>query len=177
MEFFLNSFEEFVGVNFWTMIFAWCNLLILYFFLKKLLFRPVKDMIDKRQKEIDDLYADAEEKRTSAGELKATYEEKIAGAEDEREEILRTAVRKAQLREEEILHEADETARRTLRRAEEQAEQEKKRALNEVKDEVSGMAIDIAAAVIGRDVDQKEHEAMIDDFIRKLDDGDTPSRP
>ena len=39
------------------------------------------------------------------------------------------------------------------------------------------MAIDIAAAVIGRDVDQKEHEAMIDDFIHKLDDGDTPSRP
>ena len=177
MEFFLNSFEEFVGVNFWTMIFAWCNLLILYFFLKKLLFRPVKNMIDHRQKEIDDLYADAEEKRTSAGKLKATYEAKIAGAEEEREEILRTAVRKAQLREEEILHEADEAARRTLRRAEEQAEQEKKRALNEVKDEVSGMAIDIAAAVIGRDVDKKEHEAMIDDFIRHMDDGDMPSRP
>ena len=33
------------------------------------------------------------------------------------------------------------------------------------------MAIGIAAAVIERDVDEKEHEAMIDDFIRNMGDG------
>lgn len=172
MEIFLNKFEEFVGVNFWTMIFAWCNLLILYFFLKKLLFHPVKSMIDKRQKEIDDLYADAEEKKSSAGALQACYEKKLAAAEDEREEILRSALRKAQLREEEILREAELCARRTLKRAEEEADLQKKRALNEVKDEVSDMALEIAAAVIGRDVSRQEHEAMIDDFIREMDDRD-----
>lgn len=176
MEFFLNRFEEFVGVNFWTMIFAWCNLLILYFFLRKLLFHPVKGMIDKRQKEIDDLYADAEEKKKTAGELQETYEKRLASAEDEREEILRSALRKAQLREEEILHEAEASARRTLRRAEEEAALEKKRALNEVKDEVSDMALEIAAAVIGRDVSQAEHEAMIDDFIREIDSHDLTSK-
>ena len=51
----LEAFESFVGVNFWTMIFAWCNLLILYLFLRKLLFKPVKNMIDSRQREIDDM--------------------------------------------------------------------------------------------------------------------------
>ena len=49
----IDKFENFVGVNFWTMIFAWINLLILYLFLKKLLFKPLKNMIDSRQKEID----------------------------------------------------------------------------------------------------------------------------
>ena len=53
MEWFLNEFETFVGVNFWTMLFAWCNLIILYFALKKILFRPIKNMIDARQGEID----------------------------------------------------------------------------------------------------------------------------
>ena len=42
---------------------------------------------------------------------------------------------------------------------------EKKRALSEVKDEVSGMAIEIASAVIGREVSQKEHAEFIDSMI------------
>ncbi len=167
MEFFAD-FEAFVGVNFWTMLFAWCNLLILYLFLRKLLFGPIKNMIDSRQKEVDDLYADAENSCREADEMKAEYEEKMKRAEEESEEILKRAVRKAQLREEEILHEADEKAARTLKRAEEQVELEKKRAINEVKDEVSDMAIGIAAAVIERDIDKKEHAAMIDDFIRTM---------
>lgn len=164
----LHEFEEFVGVNIWTMLFAWLNLLILYFFLKKLLFKPVKKMIDERQNEIDSMYTDAETNRKDAEKLKSEYEEKLASANEESEQILRSAVRKAQLREEEILHEADKTAKRTLARAKEQVELEKKRALNEIKDEVSDMAIGIASAVIGRDIDSKEHAELIDSFIDNI---------
>ena len=170
IEVFLDKFEAFVGVNFWTMIFAWCNLLILYLFLKKLLFKPVKNMIDSRQKEIDDMYSDAESSKAEAATLKAEYEEKIEHANEESEEILKKAIRKAQLREEEILAEANVKAQRTLERAEEQVELEKKRAINEVKNEVSDMAISIAAAVIERDVSEDEHKNLIDDFINGMGD-------
>ena len=163
--------EAFVGVNFWTMIFAWVNLLILYLVLKKLLFKPMKDMIDSRQKEIDDMYSEAEVARTSASELKSEYEEKIGQANEESEQILKSAVRRAQLKEEEILGEANKQAARILERAEEQIELEKKRAINEVKNEVSEMAIGIAAAVIERDINRSEHEELIDEFIRDM--GDT----
>ncbi len=164
----LDKFESFVGVNFWTMIFAWVNLLILYLFLRKLLFKPVKNMIDSRQKEIDDMYSDAESSRTDAAAMKCEYEEKLKAANEESEAILKSAVRKAQLKEEEILKEANEKAARTLERAEEQVELEKRRAVNEVKDEISDMAIGIAAAVIGRDVKEDEHRELIDDFIKNL---------
>lgn len=164
----MEGFESFVGVNFFTMIFAWCNLLILYLFLKKILFKPLKNMIDSRQKEIDDMYSDAETAKESANELKAEYESKMEKATEESEEILKKAVRKAQLREEEILQEANQKAARTLERAAEQVEQEKKRAINEIKDEVSEMAISIASAVIERDVSKDEHTALIDSFIEKM---------
>ena len=169
-EFFVDKFEAFVGVNPFTMIFAWVNLLILYLFLKKLLFKPVKNMIDSRQKEIDDMYSDAESSKASAAEMKAEYEEKLEHASEESEEILKNAVRRAQLREEEILKEANAKAARTLERATEQVELEKKRAINEVKDEVSDMAVSIAAAIIERDVDEGEHKALIDEFISKMGD-------
>ena len=160
--------EAFVGVNFWTMIFAWINLLILYLFLKKLLFKPMKNMIDSRQKEIDDMYSDAETARSNAADLKAEYEEKISKANEESEQILKSAVRRAQLKEEEILKEANAQAARTLERAEEQIELEKKQALNDVKNEVSAMAIGIASAVIERDVSENEHKKLIDDFINNI---------
>lgn len=168
LEFTLEKFENFVGVNFWTMIFAWVNLLILYLFLKKLLFVPMKNMIDSRQKEIDDMYSDAESARQTADELKGEYEEKMSHANEESEQIIKTAVRRAQLKEEEILKEAGKQAERTLERAHEQIALEKKQALNDVKDQVSAMAIGIASAVIERDVSESEHKELIDDFIGNM---------
>ena len=168
MEFFVDKFEAFIGVNPFTMVFAWINLLILYLFLKKLLFVPVKNMIDSRQKEIDDMYSDAESSKENAEAMKQEYEQKLATATEESEEILKKAIRRAQLREEEILRDADGKAKRVLERAEEQIELEKKQAINDVKNQVSDMAIDIASLVIERDVDKSEHEKMIDDFISNM---------
>ena len=166
--FVLDKFESFVGVNFWTMIFAWVNLLILYLLFKKFLFVPIKNMMDARQKEIDDMYDDAECARKSADELKSEYEERMSHAKEDGEEILKTALRRAQLKEEEILKEANIEAARVLERAEEQIALEKKQAINEVKNQVSAMAIGIASAVIERDVSESEHKELIDDFINGI---------
>ena len=168
LEYASEWFESFVGVNIWTMLFAWCNLLILYLFLKKILFKPLKNMIDSRQKEVDDMYSGAEAAEADAKAMKAEYEEKLAKANDESEEILRTAQRRALLKEEEILKEASVEAARIRERADEDIAMEKKRMLGEIKDEVSGMAVDIASALIGREVSGKEHERFIDDFIDEL---------
>ncbi len=169
IEFFqAETFESFIGVNPFTLVFAWINLLILYLFLRKLLFKPIKKMIDSRQKEIDDMYENAENSQKSAEAMRSEYEEKLSAANAESEEILKKAVRKAQLKEEEILREANVKAERVLERAEEQIELEKKQAINDVKNQVSDMAVEIAAAVIERDVNKSEHEAMIDDFINSI---------
>lgn len=165
---FLTGFESFVGVNFWTCLFTFANLVILYLFLKKLLFKPVKDMIDSRQKEIDDLYADANQSKSDAQQLKTEYEARLAAANAESEEILKVANWKAQLRQEQILKEARDQAAQTLRRADEQIEMEKKRAMNEIKDDVSVMAVDIASAVLARNIKREEQSELIDSFIERL---------
>lgn len=167
-ETFTDKFESFIGTNFWTMIFAWINLLILYLLFKKFLFGPVKKMIDDRQKEVDDIYKDAEDSKAAAEVMKAEYEAKLESAETESEEIVKKAVRKAQLKEEEILKEADAKAARTLARAEEQIEMEKKQATEDIKGQVSDIAIEIAEAIIARDVDEAEHAQLIDEFIDKM---------
>ncbi len=167
---FLTGFESFVGVNFWTCLFTLVNLFILYKFMKKLLFKPVQNMIDSRQKEIDDLYADAGRSKAEAETLKAQYEGQLSEANAERERILKAAHQRALQQQETMLREAQEQAARTLKRADEQIELEKKQARNELKNEVSDMAVQIAGAVLARDVKPAEHEALIDSFIDGLGD-------
>jgi len=80
--------EPFVSLNVWTAIFTLVNLLVLFIVMKKYLFGPVKKMIDERQQEIDDLYADANQSKADAAELKDQYETRLAEANEEKEEIL-----------------------------------------------------------------------------------------
>lgn len=167
---FLTGFESFVGVNFWTCLFTLVNLFILYKFMKKLLFKPVQNMIDSRQKEIDDLYADAGRSKAEAEALKTQYEGQLSEANAERERILKAAHQRALQQQETMLREAQEQAVGTLKRADEQIELEKKQARNELKNEVSDMAVQIAGAVLARDVKPAEHEALIDSFIDGLGD-------
>ena len=107
--------EGFVSVNVWTSILTLVNLLLLFLVMKKFLFKPVKKMIDERQQEIDDMYADAGASKEEAAALKVQYEARLAEANAEKEEILRVAHRKARLREEEILKQAQEKASGSIR--------------------------------------------------------------
>ena len=85
---FFTGFESFVGVDFWTCLFTLCNLVILYLVMKKLLFKPVKNMIDSRQKEVDDLYDNANRAKAEAEEMRARYETRLQQANAESEALL-----------------------------------------------------------------------------------------
>ena len=55
----MGYFESFIGVNFWTALATLLNFLVLFFVAKRFLIGPIMNIIQQRQKEIDDLYADA----------------------------------------------------------------------------------------------------------------------
>lgn len=167
-----GDYQGLISFDVWTSLFTLCNLLIVFYFGKKFLFGPVKKMIDERQREIDDMYDDAGKSKDDAAKLKTEYEEKLRMAQEESEEIMRRTVRNARLKEEEILKAAREEASATIRRADEQIEMERRQALNDIKNEVSGIAVDIAGAVLERDINEKEHEQMIDSFIERLGEND-----
>ena len=114
------------------------------------------------------MYTDAETAKSDAEAMKSEYETRLSKADEESEQILRAAQRRALLKEEEILKDASDEAARIRDRASAEIELEKKRMLGEIKDEVSGMAIDIATVIIGREISEKEHEKFIEDFIDEL---------
>ena len=71
----MTGFESFVGIDPWTALFTFCNMMITFAVLKKFLFKPVKKMIDDRQAEIDTMYADADAAKQKAAELEQEYQQ------------------------------------------------------------------------------------------------------
>ena len=161
-----------IGINVWTMIFTFCNLMLVFYFAKKFLLGPIKKMIDDRQREIDGMYESAEKSVADGNQFKAEYEEKLSVAREESDAIMRETVRNARLKEESIIREAREEASLILKRADEQIEMERRQAVNDIKNDVSGIAVDIAGAVLGRDINAEEHSELIDSFIDRLGDSD-----
>lgn len=166
----MQNFENIIGVNFWTALFTLFNMIITFLVLGKFLFKPVKKMIDDRQNEIDGLYADAEQAKLEATAAQNEYQAHLIHAREERDEILQDAVRRAQVREKEILDAARADADAMREKARADIALEHRKAVNEIKDDISGIAIDIASKVTEKEIDEKKHTALIEDFIRKIGD-------
>lgn len=166
----MDEFLSFVTIDVWTMIMTWGNLLILFFAMKKFLFKPVKNIIDKRQEEIEKSISDAALKNEEAENLKNEYEKRLKEAKIEADNILKSAVKNAQLKEEEILKDANKKASDIKKRADEEIELQKKTAFSDIKDEVSDIAISIATKIIKKDINEKDHEELINEFIDEIGD-------
>lgn len=63
----------------WTVV----NILVLFVLLRKFLYRPVMNVIEQRQKQIDDAIADAEGKKNDAQAVLAQAQDKLQNVDTE----------------------------------------------------------------------------------------------
>jgi len=166
----VDKFEAFIGVNFWTALLTLLNFLLVLYVGKRFLYGPVLKIIHDRQKEIDDMYESAGSAKQQAEKLQAEYQQKLSDARTDSERIVKEAVSRAQSREEEILRKANADAAAILDKASSDIALEKKKAINEAKDEISGLAMAIAGKVVERELKETDQASLIDSFIAELGD-------
>lgn len=160
--------QQFISIAPWTIIFQILNLLLLMVLFKKYLFKPVAEILEKRQAEIEGHYQEAQQAETDAKAMKADYESKMAGARQEADRVIKTATESANAMSASIVEDARTQADQLKRRAQTEIDLERRRAFDEVKGELSGIALDIASQVIEREVNEKDHEAFINEFIKNV---------
>ena len=149
----------------WTLVFTICNTLILFLVLKHFFYNKVKKILDDRKDEVEKIYLDADTQNQTAIALKSSYEEKLAVAKETASEIVKDATVKAQARGEQILTEANQKASATVMRANEQIEQDKKKAINEIKNDITDLAMSAAARVVDKELNADDHRKLIEEFI------------
>ena len=161
----MEKFQEFVSIAPWTMIFTWINLIILVLVMKKLLFKPVLNILEQRENEVSSMYEKAEQAQKNAEALESDYTEKLSLAKEEAARIVKDASREALLKGEEIVSEAQHKAAAALKKAETEIEREKKAAVNEIKSDIASMAVSIAQKVIEKDINESDYERLVEEYI------------
>ena len=166
----MTGFENFIGFNPWTALFTLLNMVLTFLILKKFLFKPVNKMIDDRQKEIDELYASANAARKDAETMRDDYTRKLSEAKETSAQIVAEATQEANRRSDEIIRQARQDADAMRQKAGTDIALEKKKALNEVKGDISKIALDIAGKVVERELDSADQERLVEGFLREMGD-------
>ena len=159
--------QDLVTIN-WTFIAQICNLFIQVLLIKKFLFKPVREILAKRQAKADADIQDAAKAKEEAAAIKTEYEQNMLEAKDKANELLATAQKNAAMKSDEILKEASSQAAAIKQKAEADIAQERRKAVNELKGEIGSMAMDIAEKVIEREISEKDHKKLIDEFISNV---------
>lgn len=164
----MDKYLPFVTIDTWTLIFTWCNLLILFFLMKKFLFTPISNILKQRDEEIKGIYDDAEKSRAAADANKTEYEKRLSSAKAEAAGIIDNAVKNASLRSDDIIHDAEKKASDMIIRADKQIKQERIDAMNDIKSDISSISAEIAGKLIGKDMSDSDHMSMIDELIDEI---------
>ena len=164
----MELYQALITLDGWTFLAQICNLMIQLVIFKKFLLKPIRQVIADRKAKADSEIADAQKLRTEAEAMKAEYEQNLQNARTEANQIVSAAQKTATARSEEIVGEARAQAAALKQKAEADIAQERKKAVNEVKDEIGGIAMEIASKVVEREISEKDHKDLIDEFIKNV---------
>ena len=157
-----------ISVNIWSILISLCNLLILFFIIKKFLYKPVRKMLAARQAAVDKVYSEADEALRSAEQDRLTYSQKLEHADSECDALLKSAKENADRRGSEIISDAQSQAAGIMRRANAEIELEKQKAADGMRRRIADISVDVAEKLLARSVDGSEHRRLIDSAIDEI---------
>lgn len=157
-----------ISVNIWQILISLINLVLLFLIIRKFLYQPVKNVLAKRQSELDKQYEAAEEASRAAEESRTKWEETLSGAKAQADEMIEQAAQTAKWRGETIVDEAKSQAAGIVRQAEQEAELERQKALDDIKREIVEVSGALSEKVLEREINEDDHRALIDSFIEKI---------
>ena len=144
----------------WTVV----NILVLFVLLRKFLYRPVMNVIEQRQKQIDDAIADAEGKKNDAQAVLAQAQDKLQNVDTEAYE------KQAEKEKEQLLQDAQRQADAIVAEGKAAAEAEHARRLRDANAETSALARDMCEKLLARNLTQQDDARLLDDLLQKAGD-------
>ena len=148
-------------------------LLVLYLFLKHFLMKPLMEIMEKRQAQVETDLNDAASEKQEAIRLKEQYEGSLREAEDQAGRILEDAKKMGRTEYEKILRQADDDAAKKLEQADRMIGLEREKTLRELQ----GLTKELAATATekllkensGQEADRKRFAAFLADTGEKYD--------
>jgi F-type H+-transporting ATPase subunit b len=134
----------------------------------KTVFPKIGQVLDERAARIQGQMEEAEALRVEAEQLRRQYQEQLAGARAEADQILEDARQQADRSRADALARADQEAAALLARAREDAEAERGRLVQDLRDQVANLSVELAGRIVQRELDPDRHRELVDQYITEL---------
>ncbi|MBQ8514048.1 MAG: F0F1 ATP synthase subunit B [Ruminococcus sp.] len=151
--------------NFWTILFSVINILVLFLFLKKFLFGRINAILEERAQAVQADLDAARAEKEKAQQLHAEYEAAMAGAKEEARVLVMEAQKSANAQCAVITRQAQEEASRIVESTRRELELERARSVESAQEEIVSLALEAAAQVIGKEIDEESNRAIVDAFL------------
>lgn len=146
-------------------IWAIVNLFVLYLVLRKVLFKPVTEFMEKRANSIKQQLEDSKKAGEEANQLKANYEKMLGNAKEDAEKIILDAKAKAQEEYDNIIRQAKAEVEMMKEKAKEELELERKEMLKDIRNEVVNLALEAASKVVEANMDTELNRKLVNDVV------------
>jgi F-type H+-transporting ATPase subunit b len=146
--------------------------LLIVYFMVKLLYKPVNDMLEKRKERIIKESSDTLAALEHAEKSKEEYALRLHEVENERNQILERAQKRAAEQEEQILTHARNEAEVIINRAKQEIEREKEKIKDEVKKQIIEIASSMASNFVTSTIDAAAQTKLFNDAIADLGDAE-----
>ncbi len=153
------------GLMIWTLVIFGITL----FILKRYVFGPVGQAIEKRRADIAQSIEEAERSRDEATALLEDYKTRLAEARREADALREQARKDGERQGQEILAQAHTQRERLLTDAETQISAEARAAASGLRDEVATLALMAAEKVSRRSLSDDDHRRLIEEAIEEAD--------
>lgn len=144
------------------------SFLLLMLVLKKVAWKPLMAMMEKREQLIAGNIDDAESKRLEAERLLKEQEQKLEDTRNRASAIIEQARDSADKLEREQLAAAKVEIARLKEEAKKAIELERKQALLSAQNDISRLSLDIAEKLIGKELSNEGHAELIEEYIERL---------
>lgn len=156
---------EFNQEFFATVIFTFINIIVLYFILKKTLFKPVTKHIDNRTQKIQQALNMAEEAKKKVEEMKLEYDAKLKEAKQEGKIIVDDYKKMAEKAYETIIKDAKKEADMIIQNTKTGLEIEKQQTVSKLKEEMADLVLLASEKVLKQNIDNNTNRKLISNFI------------
>jgi F-type H+-transporting ATPase subunit b len=141
---------------------------IFAFVLGKFGWKPLLQMIEEREKGIREAVEAAEKANAEAQAALEKHREMLREAGREREEILKRALKESDQLRQELVGKARAESEQALQRARDQIERDKTAAIQELRVQVAGIAMEAAAKIVTSSLTPETQRKLVDDYIADL---------
>ena len=150
------------GLQIWTLV-AFVVLLAL---LAKFAFKPIAQALDRRSEAIKKSIEEAEKQRADAKKLMDDYQKQLAEARSAANKIIEEARGLGENVRKEVVEKANAEASAVLQRSQEELQRQKEKGIQELKDTVASLSVQIASKVIEKEVNEATHRQLVENLIK-----------